>query len=217
MYPSLSPGPTRRSVCPPRGLMLVGVAAFSFSSTVHRCCESDPHRNLAASVLLVRRQNRSPGVSRCQFTDLRRVGHVIFGGTVVQVVTVVEPGAAVMRALAAIHIAGDTACSFGLVPLVSFGVASGPSEISSSLALRRVPDSLPACPGLYPFSPPPHLNNRPLLALPSPTRHYTSPSPPSIPLPVLCTPRHLSALMPPPSPPSLPSRCGQLVFKLKFT
>ena len=36
-----------------------------------------------------------------------------------------------MRALAAIHIAGDTACSFGLVPLVSFSVAPGPSEISS--------------------------------------------------------------------------------------
>ena len=46
-------------------------------------------------------------------------------------------------------------------------------------------------------SPPPHLNNRPLSALLSPTRHYTSPSPPSIPLPVLWTPRHLSALMPP--------------------
>ena len=27
----------------------VGVDAFSFSSTVHRCCESDPHRNLAAA------------------------------------------------------------------------------------------------------------------------------------------------------------------------
>ena len=86
----LPPGPTRRSVCPPRGLMPVGVAAFSFSRTVHRCCESDPHRNLAASVLLVIRHNRSPGVSRCQFTGLLRVGHVVFGGTVVQVVTVVE-------------------------------------------------------------------------------------------------------------------------------
>ena len=40
---------TRRPVCPPRCLMPVGVAAFSFSSTVHRCCESDPHRNLAAA------------------------------------------------------------------------------------------------------------------------------------------------------------------------
>ena len=59
------------------------------------------------------------------------------------------------------------------------------------------------CLFLYPFSPPPHLNNRPLSALPSSTRHYTSPSPPSIPLPVLWTPRHLSALMPP-SPASLP-------------
>jgi len=36
------------------------------------------------------RQNRSPGVSRCQITGLRRVGHVVFGVTVVQVVTVVE-------------------------------------------------------------------------------------------------------------------------------
>ena len=35
-------------------------------------------------------------------------------------------------ALAAIYIAGDTACSsFGLVPLVSFSVAPGPNEISS--------------------------------------------------------------------------------------
>ena len=49
MHTSLPPGPTRRPVCPPRGLMPVGVAAFSFSSTVHRCCESDPHRNLAAA------------------------------------------------------------------------------------------------------------------------------------------------------------------------
>ena len=55
------------------------------------------------------------------------------------------------------------------------------------------------CLSLYPFSPPPHLNNRPLSALPSSTRHYTSPSPPSILLPVLWTPRHLSALMPPSS------------------
>ena len=36
-----------------------------------------------------------------------------------------------MRALAAIHIAGDTACNFGLVTLFSFNVAPGPSEISS--------------------------------------------------------------------------------------
>ena len=46
--------------------------------------------SVAASVLLDIRQNRSPGVSRCQFTGLRRVGHVVFGVTVVQVVTVVE-------------------------------------------------------------------------------------------------------------------------------
>ena len=93
MHTSLPPGPTRQPVRPPRGLMPVGVAAFSFSSTVHRCCESDPHRNLAAACrrrYSVIRQNRSPGVSRCQFTDLRRVGHVVFGGAVVQVVTVVE-------------------------------------------------------------------------------------------------------------------------------
>ena len=49
MYTSLLLGPTRRPVCPPRGLMPVGVVAFSFSSTVHRCCESDPYRNLAAA------------------------------------------------------------------------------------------------------------------------------------------------------------------------
>ena len=36
-----------------------------------------------------------------------------------------------MRALAAIYIAGGTACSFGLVPLVSFSVAPAPNEISS--------------------------------------------------------------------------------------
>ena len=70
------------------------------------------------------------------------------------------------------------------------------------------------CLPLYPFSPAPHLNNRPLSVLPSSTRHYTSPSPPSIPIPVLWTPRHLSALMPASIPP--PS-CGHLVFKLKFT
>ena len=36
-----------------------------------------------------------------------------------------------MRALAAMHITGDTACSFGLVPLVGFSVTPGPNEISS--------------------------------------------------------------------------------------
>ena len=36
-----------------------------------------------------------------------------------------------MRALAASYIAGGTACSFGLVPLVGFSVAPGPNEISS--------------------------------------------------------------------------------------
>ena len=60
------------------------------------------------------------------------------------------------------------------------------------------------CLSLSPFSPPSRLNNRPLLALPFPTHHYTSPSPPFIPLPVLWTPWQL---MPPSRtslPPSLP-------------
>ena len=43
-----------------------------------------------------------------------------------------------------------------------------------------------------------------LIGPPSPTCHYASPSPPSIPLPVLWTPQHVSALMHPPSPTSLP-------------
>ena len=51
---------------------------------------SEPGCCLSASVLLVIRQNRSPGVSLCQFTDFRRVGHVVFGGAVVQVAAVVE-------------------------------------------------------------------------------------------------------------------------------
>ena len=34
---------------PPHGLVPFGVAAFCFSSTVYRCCKSDPHRNLAAA------------------------------------------------------------------------------------------------------------------------------------------------------------------------
>ena len=70
------------------------VAAFSFSSTVSppssaALCTgavrptppSEPGCCLSASVLLVVRQNRSPGVSRCRFTDLRRV---VFDGAVVQ-------------------------------------------------------------------------------------------------------------------------------------
>ena len=64
---------------------------------------------------------------------------------------------------------------------------------------------------LYPFSPPPHPNNgpywpsHPLLAT---TPLPPLPPPPSIPLPVLWTPLHLSALMPPspasPLPPPPP-------------
>ena len=122
-HASLPSCPTRRPVCPPRGSMPVGVAAFSFSSTVSppspsaalcRCLllqqhcvaafsfsstvsppssaalctgavrptpPSEPGCCLSASVLLVVRQNRSPGVSRCRFTDLRRV---VFDGAVVQ-------------------------------------------------------------------------------------------------------------------------------------
>ena len=94
MHTSLPPGPTRRPVCPPRCLMPVGVAAFSFSSTVHRCYESEPHRNLAAACR--RRYSWSYARTEAQvyldarFTDLRRVGHVVFGGAVVQVASVVE-------------------------------------------------------------------------------------------------------------------------------
>ena len=41
-----------------------------------------------------------------------------------------------MRALAAIHIAGNTACSFGLVPLVtSVSVAPGPNDEISSVSV----------------------------------------------------------------------------------
>ena len=129
------------------------------------------------------------------------------------------------------------------------------------------------CLSLYPFSPPPHPNNQPLIGPPIPylPLHLSLPSlhpvscpldtpapqcshaplppsrflssghpgtsvlscpPPSIPFPVLWTPRHLSALMPPslhpvscpldtPAPQCshapLPPSCGHLVFKLKFT
>ena len=105
-----------------------------------------------------------------------------------------------MRALAAIHIAGDTACSFGLVPLVSFSVASGPSEISSSLALRRVPDSLPACPGLYPFSPPPHLTTGPYW--PSHPLLATTPLPPLPPSRFLSSGHPGTSVLSCPLPPS---------------
>ena len=65
-----------------------------------------------------------------------------------------------------------------------------------SLAVRRVPDSLPACPFTR-FLRLLTQTTSPVSALPFPTCHYTSSSPPSILFPVLWTPRHLSALMPP--------------------
>ena len=46
-----------------------------------------------------------------------------------QVVTVVE--GCHDAGIGSDHIAGDTAYSFGLVPLVSFSVAPGPNEMSS--------------------------------------------------------------------------------------
>ena len=73
------------------------------------------------------------------------------------------------------------------------------------------------CLSLYPFSPPPQLNNRPLSALHP--LFATTPLPPLPPSRFLSSGHHGTSVLscPPPPPPSLPPSRGHLVFKLKFT
>ena len=91
---------------------------------------------------------------------------------------------------------------------------------TKSLALRRVPGSLPASVPL-PFCLPPHLNNRPLIGPPIPYSplHLSLPSlhPASCPLDTPAPQCSHAPLLPPPPPPLPSPSHGQLVFKLKFS